>query len=63
MNQVHFYVKNEQDKSTRSCLTNGISQSDLCAPLMKSFATEDTEITEMKERVEDSQTEQIIAAA
>ncbi|MHC4393325.1 MAG: GxxExxY protein, partial [Planctomycetota bacterium] len=30
---------------------------------MKSFATEDTEITEMKERVEDSQTEQIIAAA
>jgi hypothetical protein len=26
---------------------------------MKSFATEDTEITEMKERVEDSQTEQI----
>ena len=30
---------------------------------MKIFATEDTEITEMKERVEDSQTEQIIAAA
>ncbi|MHC4392306.1 MAG: GxxExxY protein, partial [Planctomycetota bacterium] len=48
---------------SRSCLTNGISQSDLCAFLMKSFATEDTEITEMKERVEDSQTEQILAAA
>jgi hypothetical protein len=31
--------------------------------VVKIFATEDTEITEMKERVEDSQTEQIIAAA
>ncbi|MHC4391245.1 MAG: hypothetical protein ACYS22_07995, partial [Planctomycetota bacterium] len=37
----------------RSCLAIQTVQSDLCAPLMKSFATEDTEITEMKERVED----------